>query len=215
VTTENTSKDMKYLIRNKKAWAALTALLTSGILRAEEATAEVKKVSIDWHDPFSWVIVLLVMVMMLAILSFPAVIKILAYKVKENREKGLIILGLLAGGTASAAPEEGFLGPEFLQQLDGSALLVLLGVSVVVFTFISLFRIMWKMAQLAKTQEQVAVELEAKRTGNTAWGRLMKQLTDAKPVEAEGDILLDHDYDGIKELDNNLLSKPNKNKEEN
>jgi cytochrome c oxidase cbb3-type subunit 3 len=63
---------------------------------------------------------------------------------------------------------------------------------------------MWKMAQLAKTQEQVAVELEAKRTGNTAWGRLMKQLTDAKPVEAEGDILLDHDYDGIKELDNNL-----------
>jgi cytochrome c oxidase cbb3-type subunit III len=33
---------------------------------------------------------------------------------------------------------------------------------------------------------------------------LMQALTDATPVEKEADILLDHDYDGIKELDNNL-----------
>lgn len=32
----------------------------------------------------------------------------------------------------------------------------------------------------------------------------MQSLTDAVPVEREADILLDHDYDGIKELDNNL-----------
>ncbi|UKN01489.1 c-type cytochrome [Paracrocinitomix mangrovi] len=36
------------------------------------------------------------------------------------------------------------------------------------------------------------------------WARFQKQLTDAKPIEEEGSILLDHDYDGIKELDNNL-----------
>ena len=35
-------------------------------------------------------------------------------------------------------------------------------------------------------------------------GSLMKTLTDAVPIEKEADILLDHDYDGIKELDNNL-----------
>ncbi|MHC1737149.1 MAG: cbb3-type cytochrome c oxidase N-terminal domain-containing protein [Ignavibacteriaceae bacterium] len=33
---------------------------------------------------------------------------------------------------------------------------------------------------------------------------LKDKLTDAKPVEKEKDILLDHDYDGILELDNNL-----------
>ena len=33
---------------------------------------------------------------------------------------------------------------------------------------------------------------------------LNKTLTDAIPIEEEGSILLDHDYDGIKELDNNL-----------
>ncbi len=33
---------------------------------------------------------------------------------------------------------------------------------------------------------------------------LNKKLTDAIPIEEESSILLDHDYDGIKELDNNL-----------
>ena len=33
---------------------------------------------------------------------------------------------------------------------------------------------------------------------------LMKKLTKTVPMEKEGELLLDHDYDGIKELDNNL-----------
>lgn len=33
---------------------------------------------------------------------------------------------------------------------------------------------------------------------------LLKTLTDTVPIERESEIMLDHDYDGIKELDNNL-----------
>ena len=33
---------------------------------------------------------------------------------------------------------------------------------------------------------------------------IMKRLTKTEPLESEGQLLLDHDYDGIKELDNNL-----------
>jgi len=33
---------------------------------------------------------------------------------------------------------------------------------------------------------------------------LMHKLTKTEPIEKEGDLLMDHDYDGIKELDNNL-----------
>ncbi|GMU86473.1 MAG: hypothetical protein AMXMBFR48_17150 [Ignavibacteriales bacterium] len=36
------------------------------------------------------------------------------------------------------------------------------------------------------------------------WANFAAKLNDAKPLEQESDILLDHDYDGIKELDNNL-----------
>lgn len=38
----------------------------------------------------------------------------------------------------------------------------------------------------------------------TIWTKVNKMLNDAVPVEKEADVLLDHDYDGIKELDNNL-----------
>ncbi|MEF3078781.1 cbb3-type cytochrome c oxidase N-terminal domain-containing protein [Winogradskyella poriferorum] len=39
----------------------------------------------------------------------------------------------------------------------------------------------------------------------TLWvQKTYKKLLDSKPVEAEGEIILDHNYDGIKELDNNL-----------
>jgi cytochrome c oxidase cbb3-type subunit 3 len=36
------------------------------------------------------------------------------------------------------------------------------------------------------------------------WKKINKALTDAVEIEDEASILLDHDYDGIKELDNNL-----------
>lgn len=39
----------------------------------------------------------------------------------------------------------------------------------------------------------------------TEWYKnLMKKLTKSEPVESEASLLMDHDYDGIKELDNNL-----------
>jgi cytochrome c oxidase cbb3-type subunit III len=39
----------------------------------------------------------------------------------------------------------------------------------------------------------------------TQWYKnLIKSLTNSEPIENEGQLLLDHDYDGIKELDNNL-----------
>lgn len=36
------------------------------------------------------------------------------------------------------------------------------------------------------------------------WGKLWQKLNKAKPIEKEGEIMTDHDYDGIKELDNVL-----------
>ena len=38
----------------------------------------------------------------------------------------------------------------------------------------------------------------------TWWKRMYAQMTDSKAIEEEGEIILDHNYDGIKELDNNL-----------
>ncbi len=48
--------------------------------------------------------------------------------------------------------------------------------------------------------------LEAKSSQyEWAWGKkVWSKLTGNKPIEKEGEIILDHDYDGIRELDNEL-----------
>ncbi len=50
------------------------------------------------------------------------------------------------------------------------------------------------------TEEQRQAE-EAKVPWHKVW---LKKLTKTKPLEQEGEILLDHNYDGIRELDNSL-----------
>ena len=57
------------------------------------------------------------------------------------------------------------------------------------------------------TEEQKAKLGEANAVSykESQWFKnLMKALTKSQPIENEGQLLLDHDYDGIKELDNNL-----------
>lgn len=48
------------------------------------------------------------------------------------------------------------------------------------------------------------VELEAQTKKAGAWSKLMNIMTASVPVAKEADVMLDHNYDGIRELDNQL-----------
>ncbi len=52
--------------------------------------------------------------------------------------------------------------------------------------------------------ETAEIHMRPKEAQPSLYQRVMLALTKAKPVEKEADIMLDHDYDGIKELDNSL-----------
>lgn len=58
-------------------------------------------------------------------------------------------------------------------------------------------------AQPVTEEQKLILKEKAKKTPMT-WAWMMHKLTDAVPVAREADVMLDHDYDGIKELDNNL-----------
>ncbi|RKR08338.1 cytochrome c oxidase cbb3-type subunit 3 [Flavobacterium sp. 90] len=62
------------------------------------------------------------------------------------------------------------------------------------------------MYQLMSPEEKAKLEYEnsLSLTESTWYKDLMHKLTKTEPIEKEGDLLMDHDYDGIKELDNNL-----------
>jgi cytochrome c oxidase cbb3-type subunit 3 len=58
---------------------------------------------------------------------------------------------------------------------------------------------------LTEEQKTKLAEVNTLSFKDTEWyKKLMKSLTKSEPIENEGLLLLDHDYDGIKELDNNL-----------
>jgi len=66
----------------------------------------------------------------------------------------------------------------------------------------------WQIAGSPKIAEKPAYVAAATAAAAdkkaTIWTKINHMLSDSVPVEKESDVLLDHDYDGIKELDNNL-----------
>ena len=58
---------------------------------------------------------------------------------------------------------------------------------------------------LNSLREAIAPDaVKVKKPAPSWYSNLMKQATKATPIEKEADVMLDHDYDGIRELDNSL-----------
>ena len=53
-------------------------------------------------------------------------------------------------------------------------------------------------------EDRAAYYAKKEKTSIKDWKGLIQALSSTKPISEEGEIMLDHDYDGIKELDNDL-----------
>lgn len=78
-------------------------------------------------------------------------------------------------------------------------LLILIGIEVILKSIESV--LYQTLSEEAKAKYN---ESKANKWETTSTGKLFKKLTGNKPIETEGEIILDHDYDGIRELDNTL-----------
>jgi cytochrome c oxidase cbb3-type subunit III len=100
----------------------------------------------------------------------------------------------------------------FIDSGDRPAFLKFPMVSVFLFVFLFLLiaieiTVSDKITYQLLTEEQKAKLEEVAQISfkESQWyTKLVKALTKSEPIENEGQLLLDHDYDGIKELDNNL-----------
>lgn len=118
----------------------------------------------------------------------------------NNENNGAKVMGVLAlmllSGSAQAAETNATVEAPFV--LSNSLFWILIGVILMLAVIIGvLFK---SLNTLIKVEKGESFE-EAEETSD-----LFKalNLTDNIPIEREVDIMLDHDYDGIKELDNNL-----------
>jgi len=118
---------------------------------------------------------------------------------------------LALGGLAFAQAETSGVTPQDLLQVIMFTMIVMSVVALVLtFTIFTLLRARSAekaAASQADLSPEVVAEQQAQlaRTGTPwSWKWVRNKLTDAVPIEQEADIDLGHDYDGIRELDNNL-----------
>jgi len=85
-------------------------------------------------------------------------------------------------------------------------LLVVLGGGLAIINLSSTMLKLQQARLLASTSPEVIKEVGLEHLTNPTswWQELVKKLTDRVPMEKEASIVLDHDYDGVRELDNNL-----------
>ncbi|UXX78490.1 c-type cytochrome [Reichenbachiella carrageenanivorans] len=79
-------------------------------------------------------------------------------------------------------------------------LFVMLLVLLVAFYLLTILQVMVREDGIRKAKEKGLAYIEEP----SAWSKFYDSLTGAVPIEKENTIVLDHDYDGIKELDNHL-----------
>lgn len=82
------------------------------------------------------------------------------------------------------------------------AFVILIGAILVMLRVIRMLTNQLAPRPIVQQQSNDTYEAEVRRP--SFWTRINEKLNDSVPVEKEADVLLDHNYDGIKELDNNL-----------
>lgn len=125
----------------------------------------------------------------------------------KNLIKSGISLGLLltAAHLWGQAEEGQASNPNFYQYL-GENLLFFVAGGIILLAFVALFQLSSMLLQMHKVEvlNKYGIPAYDKVKKESWWNRMMKSWTKSVPVEKEDDILFDHEYDGIRELDNSL-----------
>tara|TARA_Y100000782_G_C10184966_1_gene265924 strand:+ start:2083 stop:3315 length:1233 start_codon:yes stop_codon:yes gene_type:complete len=188
-----------------KGAAALSMAFAALPAMAQEAAETAEKSALLSGETKFWLLVGMLVFQVILLFTVRSIIKSFTgskgmwKKILESKKAAAMLTALfvVAAGTVTAQSGVEPMKVPFMESESIQNLLItlngvlLLAIIILLYTLKKLVRIL-----TAETAEEAQPE--------TAWGGLMSKLTDAVPVENEEDILTDHDYDGIQELDNNL-----------
>ena len=169
-----------------------------------------------------YLVLAVALLLVAAIWLLSSVLMMLSRKVveiaKQNKTTTLLLLALLGGvfnpliaqeaTTAAEGATEVIATTAYyggLSALSFWTLTTVLGLELlIIFVLLYFIRNLWRILNPLP----VKLTVDGKKAPSwikTTWANLEKRfLTKAAPIEQEADILLDHDYDGIRELDNAL-----------
>jgi cytochrome c oxidase cbb3-type subunit 3 len=113
-----------------------------------------------------------------------------------------LIVASSQGLLLAAGDSDHYIFSQAIYWLFLAAVIAIIGYAAITIYKLTLLFIKVKEDQI---REKMGLPPEAPEPASSAWmANLYNKLTDVVPVEREADVMLDHDYDGIRELDNNL-----------
>lgn len=171
------------------------------------------------NNALFWVLFVVILILLFFITSVSRVIKnITETDLKKSKSETKInstVIGLLlfvgsmltagvmqAQEAAAAAPvNEGFFQSEYGGLSSGVFYIMVAAIVTELFVLFMLLIILRKMLRILGMVSDLAPEEEKPMFD---FEKISSSLNDSIPIEREAEIMTDHDYDGIRELDNNL-----------
>lgn len=207
----------QHLFRKSWKWMSfvLAALLHFPAGAQEKTVGAVQSHSV-FESPAFIVLVSIICLLMLVIFVFAHVAKVAIYVKREQESKKrtenqpvakavlLLILAGFPGLLFSQETATSTLAPTAYWGLDTTTFYMLLFIiGVQVFVAWQLYNVAMQQMGAHERKARIAAEKRAKALV-VKRPSLIEKLNDSVSLEKESAILLDHDYDGIHELDNNL-----------
>lgn len=195
----------------KKIWIALAGIFAALPVLAQDAP--VKTVTSSYNQ-LEILLIILIIVFALVIWGLGQALVAVGGLALDKHKKSKTVLpllimltGFLFSGHTALAQEE---AKEIIQEIPNyggiSPTAFYVYITVIVMELLTIFFLAFSIRRLYVELLPEKAKAAAKQSTLIAWwARIDKKFfTKAVPVAQEEDILLDHDYDGIRELDNNL-----------
>jgi cytochrome c oxidase cbb3-type subunit III len=150
-------------------------------------------------SPLFWVFIASIIALLVVIVTMGSVlIGLVNTKLRSNTTKVITLLILcISFGTASAQTTAATPVQALVGGLEPSTIIVLtLAVAIELFVIIYMYNILQRL--------MVSLGYAEARESKWTLKYWYKQMTKSIPLERESEVETDHDYDGIRELDNNL-----------
>ena len=159
-----------------------------------------------------WILIGVALVLFLVILSMGNMLKRLAYdKYQSHLKSGTnVLVIMMVGGIAlfglpvSLLAEEVVAGPLAPSEASTATTLTMMILLSVIAIEIIIILMLLRSIKMFMGQGLTIETTASLAAGSSIWATLWKQMNQSVEIEKEQDILLDHAYDGIRELDNDL-----------
>jgi len=201
-----------HLIKKKIVLALSALLAVSGAMSQDVKTSAGKTIDSS-HNQLAIIMIIIMGVLVFVIWGLGRVLMVIGRQVLDKNKNvakvftGLLVTGLLFTAQTSVAQDattsEAVKVLPNYGGLDSPTFYIL--ASVIATELIVILFLAYSIRRLyAELLPQKASATVKTRKSVNWWIRFNKKMTRAVPLEKEADFMLDHDYDGIRELDNPL-----------